>query len=181
MQFKKIKNPILRTIIELAVAIAFAMAVALLFVNFIMRGANIDGSSMEPTFNHKDKVFTSKIPYYFNAPQPGDVVIFPSPVKEKDVFVKRIIGLPGDEVSVKDGCICINAEKIDDSFGVAEAVESDIQYPYIIPENSYFVLGDNRPFSHDSRYSDVNLIPKSKLMGKVIFRYWPFDKSGVIE
>ena len=115
----------------------------------------------------------------------GDIIVFEheDAVKGKELMIKRIIGMPGDTVELIDGDVYINGEKYDESGYLVEKTEitGNITEPFVVPENSYFVMGDHRSVSKDSRYSDVGAISKDQIIGKASFRFWPLDKLSIIQ
>jgi len=148
---------------------------------FIMQPNQIKGGSMEPTFVEGQYIFTSKVTYKMRKPIRGDVIVFHSP-KNKDIeFIKRIIGLPGETVLIESNEIYINGVRIDENYISAKTSlipGSQISegVPLTIPEDSLFVMGDNRPRSSDSR--EFGTIQISSVVGQVFFRYFPADKMG---
>lgn len=141
---------------------------------FLVVNATVPTGSMENTIMPKDRIIASRLAYITEQPERGDVVIFhyPDDLTGKTLYVKRVIGLPGDTVTIQDGDIFINdstipleepyiKEKINGSFG-----------PYEVPEGHYFMLGDNRNNSRDSRFWENTYVEKDKILGKVLFRYF---------
>lgn len=183
-QEKKKKNtPIWLQIIFLAV---------LVFVlrTFVLGTVYVKGSSMEPNFNHGDLVFINKLATSIGAPKQGDIVIcrLNSDGQEENI-IKRVIGLPGDEINIVwngdsenvEYYLYINDELVEEPFlGETMMTKGDIEYPFEVPEGSYFVMGDNRNASLDSRRVSIGAIQKKDLVGEVVFRLYPFDKFGVI-
>ena len=139
---------------------------------------------MEPNFPNGEYLLTDKISYRFNNPQRGDVVVFEAPVQPGEEYIKRIIALPGENVSIKDNNIFINEMKLDESYISDELKTSAGMFlkngtEITVPENNYFVLGDNRPFSSDSR--SWGTVSKDKIKGKAWLIYWPVSNMGIIE
>ena len=119
---------------------------------------------------------------YLNSdPERFDIIIFKYPDDETKTFIKRVIGLPGETVEIRDGKVYINgsAEPLDDSF-CPEMPTGDFG-PYVVPEDSYFVMGDNRENSHDSRYWVNTYVERSAIMGKAVLRYWPLNKISILK
>ena len=146
-------------------------------------------SSMEPNFYHGDFVFINKLSTSFGTLKKGDIVICRLNDEKKNI-IKRVIGLPGDEIDLRDNgddedtiySLYINGELVKEDYIKAPMdTKGNIEYPYIVPENSYFVMGDNRNASSDSRRKSVGAIPKENLMGKVVFRLYPFSSIGFIK
>ncbi len=146
----------------------------------------VKGTSMEPNFHHGDLVFINKLSTSLGTPKRGDVVICRMEDEGKNL-IKRIIGLPGDEIDIRENVdgetytLYRNGEAVTEEY-IKEPMDSKgtQEYPYTVPENSYFVMGDNRNASSDSRRESVGAIAKKDLMGKVVFRLYPFSDFGRI-
>jgi len=139
---------------------------------------------MFPNFENGEYILTDKVSYKFVDPQRGDVVVFRSPENKDIDFIKRIIGLPGDRVKISNGSFYINGEKLDESY----IPPKNFLYPgsflhegqeIIVPVGEYFVSGDNRPRSSDSR--EWGTVPMENLIGRSFFRYWPMKHAGLIK
>lgn len=153
-----------------------AVLIALFLVNFVIINAYIPTGSMENTIMPKDRVIASRIHYLFSKPQRGDIVVFKFPDDEKTNFVKRVIGLPGETVEIKAGEVFVDGVKLDEPYLKEEMRKEDFG-PYAVPADSYFMMGDNRNDSKDSRYwVTTNYVHKSKILGKVAFEYFPRPK-----
>jgi len=164
--------------------IVVILAVMVMIYLFIMSPQEINGQSMDPTFHNGEYILTNKIEYKFSNPKRGDIVIFKSPSNKEIDYIKRVIGLPGDRVKLLNNALYINGEKLDESaylskdiyiFGGSFLKEGD---EITVPDGYYFVCGDNRPHSSDSR--EFGPISKDDFIGKALFRYWPFTRTGVI-
>lgn len=165
------------------------LVVLALLLRNVMGTVLVKGSSMEPNFYHGDFVFINKLSTAFGSLQKGDVVICRLDEEKKNI-IKRVIGLPGDVIDFRetDGgedtiyALYINDELVREDYIKAPMdSKGNIDYPYTVPENSYFVMGDNRNASSDSRRKSVGAIEKEDLMGKVIFRLYPFGSMGFIK
>jgi signal peptidase I len=153
-----------------------AVLIALFLTNFVIINAYIPTGSMEDTIKPKDRVIASRIHYLFAKPQRGDIVVFKYPDNEKVNYVKRIIGLPGETVEIKDGEVFIDGVKLEEPY-LKEEMRIEEPKTFIVPEDSYFVMGDNRNDSKDSRYwVTTNYVSKDKILGKVAFEYFPRPK-----
>ncbi len=159
----------MKKILEWVKPIIFAVVIAFIINSFIIVNAIIPTASMEPTILVNDRVIALRMSYLFTEPERGDIVIFDSNYEDK-LLVKRIIGLPGDSIEVVDSKVKINGEFIDDFSDIA--IIGDFG-PYEVPEESYFMLGDNRNRSKDSRYWDNPYVEKSLIKGKVWIKYFP--------
>ncbi|MBD2021376.1 signal peptidase I [Leptolyngbya sp. FACHB-36] len=145
----------------------------------VIKAYYIPSKAMLPTLQVNDRIILDKTAYRTQTPRRGDIVIF-QPTKSlqqqnfKEVFIKRVIGLPGERVEVRNGTVYINKKPVKEAY-IAERPQ--YQYgPVVIPRNSYFVLGDNRNNSHDSHY--WGFVPRDLIVGKVVWRYYPLDRAG---
>lgn len=136
----------------------------------------VPSSSMEPTFNIGDRFLVNSVSYSLRDPKRGEIVVFKMTEKPERLNTKRIIGLPGERLELKEGMVYVNEKKIDEPYSLNKDY-SDFG-PVKVPTDGYFVLGDNRPASADSRY--WGFIPKSNLIGPAVIRIYPFDKLGPI-
>lgn len=172
----------------------FVLQLALLIVMVIVLRNMIGtvlvkGSSMEPNFNHGDLVFINKLSTSIGSPDYGDVVICRlEDESTHENIIKRVIGLPGDEINIQENeddeevyDLYVNGTLVDEPFlGEPMMTKGNIDYPFKVPEDCYFVMGDNRNASSDSRRKSIGPIHKDDLLGKVVLRLYPFDKFGLI-
>lgn len=150
---------------------------------FLFQPHQVKGSSMFPNFHDGEYILTDKISYRFGIPQRGNVIVFKAPKNEEIDYIKRIIGLPGDQVKVENESVFINGVKLEEKYLPSDYVTSAGSFmpegvPATVPENSYFVLGDNRSHSSDSR--EWGFVTRKEIIGKAFFRYWPIPDIGVI-
>src|SRR3989344_7674121 len=170
-------------VMDILETIVFVGSIFIVVYLFIAAPHSVRGGSMDPTFKNGDYIITSKISYKFATPRRGDVIVFAS-LKNPDIdFIKRIVGLPGDEVMIKDGKVYLNGEILAENYiqVTTNAFESGFireGMPVVVPEGDLFVLGDNRPRSSDSR--EFGFIPAENIIGRVIYRYYPPQKIGPI-
>ena len=142
----------------------------------------MSGHSMETTLSDGDNLIVDKISYRFRDPERFEIIVFPFQYEEHTYYIKRIIGLPGETVQVIDGYVYINGEMLDENYGLEVMDDPGIAAePIILGEDEYFVLGDNRNHSSDSRDPSVGVLHRDDIMGRAWIRIWPFDKFGVIK
>ena len=143
--------------------------------------AVIPSESMQDTILKGDRIIGNRLAYMWNDPERFDIVIFKYPDNPSEIFIKRVIGLPGEIVEVKAGKVYINGseEPLDDSF-CPEDPEGDFG-PYQVPEDCYFMMGDNRNNSLDSRYWKNHYVEKEAILAKASFRYWPFSRVEFVK
>jgi signal peptidase I len=176
-----------RTILEYVVLAVVAVAVALLIQAFLVKPYRIPSASMEDTLLIGDRVLVDRISWRFSQPERGDIVVFHPPF-DGPVLIKRIIGLPGDEISLNGGFVYINGKRLDEPYvrrvnGHQEPSEPfsnglpwSLQEPYKVPAGSYFVMGDNRTDSGDSR--EFGPIKRGQFVGRAFAKYWPPGRIG---
>lgn len=167
------------------------LVVMVVVLRNVMGTVLVKGSSMEPNFNHGDLVFINKLSTSIGSPGYGDVVICElDEDSAHENIIKRVIGLPGDEVDIVwngdsenvEYALYLNGELVEEPFlGEPMMTAGNIEYPYEVPEDCYFVMGDNRNASSDSRRESIGAIHKDDLMGKVVLRLYPFSDFGLID
>jgi len=170
--------------LEIIEIVVFAISIFLFLYLLILQPHKIKGSSMEPNFHDGEYLLTDKISYRFNEPRRGDVVVFKAPPDFKEEFIKRIIALPGETISINDNKIYINGNLFEEKYIPSEIPTQNGSFlkegqDIVLPENSYFVLGDNRPHSLDSRR--FGFVTLDKITGKAWFVYWPPTEAGVVK
>lgn len=172
-------NTIAREIMEWIVSIIIAVALVLVIYNYVGQLVRVDGASMQPTLYTDQRVLVTKIPYWNDENiERGDIVITKYP-GSKENFVKRIVALPGDTIRITDGILYINDTAIDEPY-IKEEMYTDYQET-TIPEGYYFVMGDNRNNSKDSRSSSVGALPREMIQGRAYAILWPFADFEIIE
>lgn len=171
--------------IEAAKTLGFSLLLAFGIRQFIAEPRYIPSESMVPTLEVNDRLMVEKLSYLFHPPNRGDVVVFwppdrlkqQNPELKKDAFIKRVIGLPGDQVEVKEGKVFINNKPLIEDY---IAAKPNYQWgPEIVPNDSYLVLGDNRNNSYDSHF--WGYVPRQNLIGRAAFRFWPLPRIGGID
>lgn len=179
--------PILKRIIDFVMdileTITFVGSIFIVVYLFIAQPHQIKGISMDDTFHNGDYILTSKISYKFESPQLGDVVVFQSPNNPDIDYIKRIIGTPGDRISVQNGAVVRNGVALEEPYAkrpinVFEGGFLKNDQEVVVPEGNYFAMGDNRPRSSDSR--EFGFVPFEHIIGKVFFRYFPPQATGMI-
>lgn len=173
---KKKKNIVMATAYIVTIFLA-----AFILNSFFYSPVAVVGISMNPALEDKDLVIVDKIVYKFREPERYEMVIFPYRYNNSLSFIKRIVGLPGEKVEIRDNRIYIDDQLLDEYYGIydetVEAVFS--QYgPVILEEDQYFVMGDNRNHSDDSRSEDVGILNKDDITGRICLRIWPFNSIG---
>ena len=174
-------NP-LRELAGMLVYIIIVLAVTFLFITFVGQRTHVRGESMENTLDDGDQLIVDKITYRFKDPERFDIIVFPFHYKENTYYIKRIIGLPGETVQIADGLIYIDGEVLQESYG-REVIQDPglAAEPITLGEDEYFVLGDNRNQSSDSRDPSVGLIHRDEIVGRAWLRIWPLDSFGILK
>ena len=162
--------------------IVLIIALTWTVVTFVGQRTEVSGSSMETTLSDKDQLIVDKMTYRFRDPKRYDIVVFPYQYQDNTYYIKRIIGLPGETVQVVDGYVYINGSRLESDIYGNELMDDPMaaSQPITLGEDEYFVLGDNRNHSQDSRDPSVGEVKKDTIMGKAWVRIYPFDKMGVI-
>lgn len=166
-----------KELIDIIKTIIIAIIVAFVITHFIIVNAVVPTGSMKNTIMPNDRLVAFRLSYLFSDPERYDIVVFKAPDDESTLYVKRIIGLPGEKVNIIDGKVFINDQEVplSDDYIMEDMLGSF--GPYTVPENSYFMLGDNRNDSQDSRYWENTFLPKENILGKVLFKYYPKIES----
>lgn len=180
--YEEKKPGILREILGFLVYVAVVTGITFLIITFVGQRTYVSGSSMENTLSHGDNLIVDKITYRFSDPKRYDIIVFPFRYQEDVYYIKRIIGLPGETVQVIDGYVYIDGEQLDEHYG-NELMENPgiAAEPLMLEEDQYFVLGDNRNHSSDSRDPSVGVIRRENLLGRAWIRIWPFERFGAIK
>lgn len=174
---KSIARELLGWIVFIMIVVAASWGV----VTFVGQRTQVSGSSMETTLSDGDQLIVDKITYRFRDPKRFDIVVFPYRYEENTYYIKRIVGLPGETVQILDGYVYINGMLLDENYG-NEIMEDPglAEVPVVLGPDEYFVLGDNRNNSQDSRAVNVGVIHRDELLGRAWIRLYPFEKFGVI-
>lgn len=176
------KKSIGREILSFAGYLVVVLVITYLIVHFVGVRTEVIGTSMTPTLENGDNLIVEKLSYRFGDPQRYDIIVFPYPENPKKHYIKRIIGLPGETVQIMDGHVYINGELLDEDYGNAVMNNAGVAAePVVLGSDEYFVLGDNRNNSEDSRYAAVGNIKRSDISGRAWLRIWPFKSFGVLK
>ena len=171
-----------KEIINWVVYFVCLLAVVFVINTFVVQRTMVSGDSMYPYLHNKDQLMMDKLSYRFHDPERYDIIVFPIKFEENTFYIKRIIGLPGETVQVKDGYTYINGKKLTSDIYGKEVMDDPgiAEEPVKLGKDEYFVLGDNRNDSTDSRDPDVGVLKKSDLMGRAWLRIYPFNKFGLL-
>jgi len=164
----------LSEVVETAVP---AILIALLINLFLAQATRVYGQSMEPNLHSDQRLVVEKISYNFHEPRRGDIVVLKSPKVRSGLLIKRVIGLPGEKIEIRDGQVYINEQPLEEPY-ISNRPQRDMK-PVVVPPNHVFVLGDNRNFSNDSR--SFGPVPLDDIVGRAWFSYWPLDEIGFIQ
>ncbi len=177
------KKSVAKEILSTSIYLLCVLLVTYLIINYVGQRTEVQGSSMEPTLQNADNLIVDKITYRFNDPKRFDIIVFPFQYEEDTYYIKRIIGLPGETVRIDlEGIIYINGEELKEGYGreiiqdPGRAVEE-----ITLGEDEYFVMGDNRNNSTDSRNELVGNIHKDDIIGRAWVRIYPFEKFGKLK
>ena len=177
---EKVKDSAHRELFSWIMVIMIAVAVALIINCFVIINSVVPSSSMESTIMTGSRMFGFRLAYLFSEPQQGDIIIFRYPDNEKQTFVKRVIGCPGDTVEIKGGVTYVNGEVLDEPY-LNETPNDDDFGPYYVPEDCYFVMGDNRNHSNDARYWKTTYVNKKQILARAVICYWPLSDFGILK
>ena len=172
----------MREVISTILWIAIICGIAFLVVKYVGQRTRVEGSSMEPMLTNGDNLIIDKISYHFEDPERFDIIVFSYEYEDKTYFIKRIIGLPGETVRIDEqGFIYINGEKLEESYGLEVIQNPGIATQEItLGEDEYFVLGDNRNNSMDSRDDRVGTVNRDIIIGRAWIRFFPFDEMKML-
>lgn len=168
-----------KEIIDFIKSLVIATVAAMLIITFVFQTVSVDKTSMYPTLKPNDRLILEKVTYYFSKPSRGDIIVFKYPKDTREKFIKRVIGVPGDKIKIEDGTLYINDEKQDEKY-IKEPMTGNFPET-VVPEGTIFAMGDNRNNSMDSRDSSVGFISYKLVIGKAIFRLYPFSGIGRLE
>ena len=168
---KSLKSRVIAEIVSWLKVIVIAAVLAVALNKFILFNFTVPSESMENTIMVDNKIMSLRCAYWFSDPKRGDIIVFPFPDDPTETYIKRIIGMPKDKIEGKDGIVYINDQPLDEPY-----VKSDLDEPfgpYVVPNDSYFVMGDNRDESADARYWDHKFVKKEDIISKAVLRFSP--------
>lgn len=182
---------VMKELINTGLYLLFVLSLTYLVITYVGQRTEVDGASMEPTLYHGDNLIVDKISYRFNEPERFDIIVFPFQYQDNTYYIKRIIGLPGETIQIDEaGNIFIDSgdgngfQLLVESYG-KEVIKADNRgvaaQPVTLGEDEYFVLGDNRNNSSDSRTEVVGNIHREDIIGRAWVRIWPFDNMCVLQ
>ncbi len=179
---KKLNIPLLKEIITWSVEIAIVLVMAFVLVYFVGLRTSVVGSSMSDTLEAGDEILVNRFVYKVTAPKRGDVIVFlPNGNKKSHYYVKRVIGVPGDTIQIKNGILYVNGEEYKETPERDKMDEAGLAKEEItVGEDEYFVLGDNRNNSEDSRYANIGNVKREYIIGKVWLIVSPFRRFGLM-
>jgi len=156
--------------------LVISLAISAFIIVFLYQPVKVEGTSMMPSLDDQERIFINKFVYRIESIQRGDIVVFRYPRDPQKSFIKRVIGVAGDRVRIVDGHVLLNGKTLLEDY-VPQVYQDDRSYSeVVVPSDSYFVLGDHRSLSNDSR--DFGPVDASYIYGKAVFGYWPVDKVG---
>jgi len=159
--------------------ILFAFATAIFIVIFVIQPVKVEGTSMLPRIVDQERIFVNRFIYRFADIHRGDIVVFWYPRDRSKSFIKRVVGIPGDEIEIRYGSVYVNGRKVDEPYLKPEYRDHDSLRKETVPTGQYFVLGDHRNSSNDSR--NWGFVARDLIYGKAVFRYWPMSRVGPVD
>ena len=174
---------VLKEILSTSLYLLFFLCAVYLVIHFVGQRTQVQGSSMEPKLSSEDNLIVDKISYRFHDPERYDIVVFPFRYEENTFYIKRVIGLPGETIRIDEmGNILIDGEILEESYGKEVIQNPGRAYEDIVlADDEYFLMGDNRNNSTDSRDPSVGNVRRDEIIGRAWLRIWPFNKFGFIK
>ena len=179
---QKMKN-ILKEVLSTSIYLLVVLCVAYLIITYVGQRTQVSGSSMESTLSDGDNLIVDKISYRLGEPERFDIIVFPFQYEPKTYYIKRIIGMPGETIEIDDyGTIYINGEVLEENYGREVMITAGVaSEPIVLGDDEYFVLGDNRNNSSDSRTASVGNIKREDIIGRAWLRIWPLSEFGILQ
>jgi len=168
---------VLQEVWEWVRSIIIAIILALLFRMFLVEHFLVDGQSMYPTLQDNERIIVNKLVYRLQEPEYGEIIVFE--YQDNRDFIKRVVGEEGDKIKIDDNQLYVNSNRVEEPYIKKNSVED--YGPVTVPEDHYFVLGDNRANSRDSRYDDVGHVSMEEIKGRAAVVFWPLDRARFIE
>lgn len=159
--------------------IFFAVATAIFIVIFVIQPVKVEGTSMQPRLVDQERIFVNRFIYRFESIHRGDIVVFWYPRDTNKSFIKRVAAVPGDMIEIRNGVVLVNGSQVVESYLRPEFRDHESFSRTVVPPDQYFVLGDHRNSSNDSR--NWGFVPRDLIYGKAVFRYWPMSRFGLVE
>ncbi|MDD6616330.1 MAG: signal peptidase I [Lachnospiraceae bacterium] len=176
------KKSIVKEIFVWTISLVVLFTAAWLFLHYVGESTQISGESMYPTLSDGDDLVVDKVSYQFTDPGRFDIIVFPFQYQKDTFYIKRIIGLPGETVQISDGKIYINGRLLEEDYGYEEIKNPGLaSSPVTLGQDEYFVLGDNRNNSTDSREPSVGNVSRDRIIGRALFRFWPLSGLGFLK
>ncbi len=176
------KPNVLKELLGMLIYVGIVLVITFLIITFVGQRTHVSGESMENTLDDGDQLIVDKLTYRFHDPERFDIIVFPFRYKENTYYIKRIIGLPGETVQILDGAIYINGAVLEESYGREVMLDAGTAAePITLGDDEYFVLGDNRNYSSDSRDPSVGVIHRKEIVGRAWLRIWPLDSFGILK
>jgi signal peptidase I len=155
-----------------------ALGLATVIIIFLYQPVKVEGTSMAPLLTDQERIFINKFVYRFEPIERGDVVVFWYPLDRSKSFIKRVVGLPGETVEIRQGHVYVNGRRLEEPYVPPQFADAGTYGPMRVPSDEYFVMGDHRASSNDSRV--FGPVPSRYIYGKAVFAYWPVDRFGSI-
>jgi len=174
-----VRSHALRAVWELLHDLSIAVLFCFFLITFIVQAFRVQGTSMLPLLQDGERILVNKFVYRFWPIERGDVVVFWYPKDPSVSFIKRVAGRPGDTVEIRQGALFVNGERVQESYVVRQFRDDESYEPVEVPRGFYYVLGDHRNSSNDSR--SWGEVPERYIYGKALFRFWPLSKIGLIQ
>lgn len=172
------RDTLLKTVFEYTLTILITALICFLLIRFVAVRSVVDGSSMYPTLSHNDNLILEKVSYYFHGPERFDIIVFELEDDPGTHYIKRVIGLPGETVQILEGRVYIDGELLESDIYGSEPMQYayTAAEPILLGEDDFFVLGDNRNNSKDSRSASLGPIRRTQILGRAFFRFWPLHQ-----
>ncbi len=175
------QKPLWRSVLETVIYVAVIFAIAFFIVKFVVQKTVVEGPSMYPTLESGNHLILEKVSYAFGEPERFDIIVFRIPGDERTYYIKRVIALPGETVQIAEGVIYIDGIPLEEDYGYEEIAYTGLaSNPLTLGEGEYFVLGDNRNNSTDSRYESIGPVTEEQILGHAILRIWPLNEIALL-